>query len=154
MTLPINRTPYLRTSREFPGDIDALVDELSKAYIDTANVVNDRVIGIYPKNRPAVNGKSFYINSQKQQGLQQIYTFTATGNIAHNLSFNEIATFTNCYGSYTDGTNFYGLPFASSTAIAGQNSFYITSSNIVVIAGAGAPVITSGIVILEWISDP
>lgn len=152
--IPINKTPFLRTSREFPGDIDALVDEIAKAYIDTANVVNERVIGLYPVNRAALNGKNFYLTSNKQQGFQRVYTFTATGNIPHGLDFNGIAAFTHCYGAFTDGTNDYGVIFGSNTAIAGQISFYLTSTNIVVLAGAGAPAITTGLIVLEWISDP
>jgi len=42
----------------------------------------------------------------------------------------------------------------TSRAIAGQISFYVDPTNIVILAGVGAPTITSGLIILEWLSQP
>lgn len=148
-----NQVPYLRTSRDFPTDIQQLTIELYKSYLDIANAVNNRTIGIFPPNKPAVTGENWYLSSQRQQALRQFYQFTATGNIPHGLNLGTIAAFTKCQGSFTDGTNYYGAIYASNTAIAGQVSFYITPNNIVVLAGAGAPSITSGLIVLEWISQ-
>lgn len=155
MTNIANGSPYLRTSREFPEDIDQLVVELSKAYIDTANNVNNRTIGLFPVNRPAIGGEAWYITAnQKQQNLRQVYTFTTTANIAHGLNFTGIDRFVRNFGEYTDGTNWYGLIHGSNVAIAGQISFYVTPTNIVFLVGAGAPAVTRGQVVLEWISFP
>jgi len=149
-----NNTPYLRTSRSFPEGSKQLVLELTKAYIDIANVVNARTIGLFTTSKPVVNGEAWYIvKNQKQQGLRQIYPFTGTGNIPHGLSFDNVSQFTKCSGSFTDGTNYYGAIYSSNVAIAGQVSFYITPTNIVVLAGAGAPTIQSGTIVLEWISE-
>ena len=90
----------------------------------------------------------------KQQGLRQVYTFTSTGTIPHGINLNNISQFTRPSGTFTDGTNSYGCIYASNIAIAGQVSFYIDPTNINIIAGAGAPSITSGTIILEWISEP
>lgn len=149
----INQTPFLRTSRDFPSEVQELSVVCSKSYIDIASMVNNRTIGIFPANRPAVNGESWFITSQRQQGLRQIYTFTSTGNIPHGININSVERFTKPSGSFTDGTNWYGAIYASNTAIPGQISFYITSTNIVILAGAGAPAITKGTIILEWISN-
>jgi len=148
-----NKTAYLRTSRYFTEDTKVLCRDISKAYIDTANAVNVRTIGIFSTNKASINGESWYLTSSKQQALRQIYTFTAAGNVPHNLNFDEIDQFTKPSGSFTDGTNFYGAIYASNVAIAGQVSFYLTPNNIVVLAGAGAPAIVRGIIILEWLSD-
>ena len=132
---------------------------MNKSYLDVANAVNNRTIGIYPKNTSAIGGESWFITSQKQQNLRQVYTFTAAGNIPHGLNFEFIERFTKCQGAYTDGTNWYGVIFGSSVAIPGQVSFYITpftvpgTGNIVVLLGAGAPAITSGTIVLEWLSQ-
>ncbi len=153
MTNVVNQVAYLRSSREFPEDLRKLTLEVSKSYIDIANAVNSRTIGIFPTKFPAVNGEAWFINNnQKQQGFRQIYPFTATGNIPHTLKFNSISMFTKPSGSFTDGTNYYGAIYASNVAIAGQVSFYITPTDIVILSGAGAPVIVSGIIDLEWIS--
>ena len=150
----VNSTPYLRTSREFPfDDVKQLAFEVNKAYLDIAAAVNNRVIGIFPSSRPAITGETwFFDRNLKQQSFRQIYTFTTTAAITHNIPLRDITYFTKCYGDYTDGTNWYGLFFASSTAIAGQITFYLTTTQIVFLTGAGAPGLTSGTIVLEWIS--
>lgn len=151
----VNQMPYLRTTREFPTDLERLVVEVDKAYLDTAKNVNERIIGLFPTSKPAITGSSYYINSnQRQQSFRRVYRFTSSASINHGITTSTIYGFVDGYGSYTDGTNFYGLPFMTNTAIAGQITFYVTSTQIVFSVGAGAPAITSGIVILEWLSFP
>lgn len=150
----VNQVSFLRTSRSFPKDIDNLITEMDKAYIDIANAVNFRTISLFPINKSAINGESWYIKAnQRQQGLRQVYSFTAIGNIAHQLNVDNIII-TTPKGTFTDGTNWYGAIYGSNISIAGQVSFYVTPTNIVVQAGAGAPAITSGYIVLEWISQP
>src|SRR6266403_6291581 len=162
MTIDVlNQTPYLRTSREFPEDLPNLTREINKSYIDIATAVNNRTIGIYASNKSANTGDSWLITkNQKQQAFHQVYKFTAAGNIPHMINIINVSYVSiNCYGSFTDGTNWYGAIYGSDTAIAGQVSFYITPNskanlldgNIVVLAGAGAPTITNGIIVIEWI---
>ena len=149
-----SQSPFLRTSRAFPLQAETLSVELDKSYVDIANAVNSRVIGIFPINHPIVTGEAWFITSgQKQQSLRQVYTFTAAGNIPHGLNWSSVAQISpKSYGSVTDGTNWYGVIFGSNVAIAGEISFYVTSTNIVVLSGAGAPAITSGIIDLEWLT--
>ena len=152
----VNGVPYLRTSREFPEQIEQLSVEVNKSYVDVANAVNNRTISLFPTIRPAINGESWFVNkNQRQQALRQVYTFTTLpASIPHNIDNVIPGQFLRGFGTYTDGTNTYGLIFGSSTAIAGQIVFYITSINIVFVSGAGAPVPTSGRVTLEWLSAP
>jgi hypothetical protein len=150
----VNQVPYLRNSREFPEQIEQLCVEVNKAYIDTSSAVNNRTIAIFPTMRPAINGESWFLTSQKQQALRQVYTFTTTANIPHNITNVVPGQFLRGFGSYTDGTNTYGLIYGSNVVIAGQISFYVTSTNIVFLVGAGSPAVTSGRVILEWLSSP
>lgn len=150
----VNQIPYLRTSRDFPTEDQLLQTELVKSYIDISQAVNNRIIGLFPTNVPAITGESFYlINNQKQQTLRQVYTFTTTAAITHNIKVTDPNQFTKCSGSFTDGTNSYGLFFASSVAIAGQRTFYVTSTQIIIVNGAGAPAFVSGRIILEWLSS-
>ncbi len=153
----INQSPFLRTSRDFPSDPDKLLQELGKSYIDTAAVVNERVIGIYPSTKQAVTGCSYFINgNKKQQSLRQTYPFTTKNPINHGISINQIERLLpSCQGAWTDGTNWYGLPFSTNVAIAGQVTFYVTATQIVFLTGAGAPVsFSKGTVTLEWLSNP
>jgi hypothetical protein len=150
----INQSPYLRTSRNIPFDQQALVVELTNIYIDIASKVNARTIGLFPTERFAVNGESWFLTQdQRQQGLRQVYPFTAAGNIAHGLNFSSISAFTKIYGTFTDGTNWYPLPYVDVVAANNQVNIYVTATNIVITAGGGSPpAITSGIAVLEWIS--
>jgi hypothetical protein len=159
----VNTAPYLRTSREFPfDDIKELAFEVNKSYVDIATTVNQRVIGIFSVSRPAITGENWFFNKGvRQQSLRQSYPFNSTSNIAHNIPVTDINYFSRGFGAYTDGTNWYGLIFGSTTAIPGQISFYITpstamvSGNIVFVPGSGPspPSLTKGIVVLEWISQ-
>ena len=157
MSSSIQQSPYLRVQRNFPTDNpQALSIEIDRAYTDTAQKVNARSIGIYGVNFPIVTGDQWFLagSTEKQQSLRQIYSFTAAGNIAHGIGWTSVSFIgPNSYGTFTDGTNWYGAIYASSTAIAGQVSFYVTPTNIVVLAGAGAPTITQGYINLEWVSQ-
>ncbi len=150
-----NQTPFLITSRSFPETLQDLSIESDKSYIDIANAVNMRTIGIFTSNKPSPSGEQwFYAKAKKQQGFRQIYYFTTTANIPHGINVGFISRFTRCYGEWTDGINWYGLINGSSVIIPGQISFYVTPTDIVFNVGAGIPFpLTSGIVVLEWISE-
>lgn len=157
----VNQVAYLRTSRNFPTEINDLTLEISKSYIDIANTVNSRTIGIFPNRVAAVTGEAWFLtNNQRQQGLRQAYSFTTTANIDLGFKIREVSRFTRFYGAYTDGTNWYGLIGGSNVAIAGQISFYVLSTanpqtdQIAFLVGGGAPAVTLGQLVLEWISDP
>jgi len=151
----INQVAYLRTSREFPEELHQFTVEVGKMYIDIANAVNARTIGLFPINRPTQTSNSFFVSqNRRQQTLRQVYTATTTASINHNIIGVTPGQFINCFGSYTDGVNSYGLIYGSNVAIAGQISFYVTSTQIVFLVGAGAPAPTSLIVVIEWLSAP
>lgn len=150
------KSPYLREQRLFPpDDVKSIANELDHAYIDIAQKVNVRTIGIYAINLPVVTGEKWYLAgpSQEQQTLRQIYSFTGAGNIAHGINFASISQITKAYGTYTDGPNWYGVIFATSVGLAGQVTFYVTPTNIVVAVDAAAPAVTRGTIVLEWLSQ-
>ncbi len=64
----------------------------------------------------------------------------------------DIDQFTRMYGQYTDGTNWYGLIAASNVAIPGQITFHVTPTQIIFVVGAGAPFLTRGNIVLEWLA--
>lgn len=152
--MTVTNNPFLQNQRDFPDeDISLLCVQLDRMYIDVAQKVNQRTIGVFPVGNETPTGESWYISGGKeQQTVREVYKFSSTGSIAHGINFNSVSSFTTAYGSYTDGSNWYGTIYGSNVAIVGQISFYVTSTNIVVIAGAGAPSVTSGLIVLEWIS--
>lgn len=156
MTVTLQTTPYLREQRQFPAiDLKALATESDQAYIDVATAVNNRTIGLYAINFQIVTGEAWYFagSSQKQQTLRQVYQFTSAGSILHGVNFSTVSAFTRIYGTFFDGTNYYPLPYVDVVAITNQINIKITPTNIVITAGAGAPPIVSGLVILEWLSQ-
>ncbi len=155
MTNNFQQSPFLRIQRQFPIDnMPQLASQCDQAYIDVANKVNLRVIGIFALNFSVLCGESWYFSgsSTAQQSLRRVFTFNSTAPIPHRITPAELSKISpRSYGSYTDGTNWYGVVYSTSNPIAGQLSFYIDPTNIVILDG-GAPAITSGFIVLEYIS--
>lgn len=157
MSSNIKISPYLRESRSFPADdVKNLAVQVDRSYIDVAQAVNARTIGVFALSAQVATGESWYLtgSANKQQTLRKLFTFTSsTLTIPHGIDFSSLTTFTNCWGCYTDASNqFYGLIFGSDKAISGNYSFYIDSTNIYIISAGAHPVLTTGIVVIEWLS--
>lgn len=154
----ISQVPYLITSRDFPEDGKELSVVLNRAYIDIANAVNSRTIGIFTLNKPTITGEVWNMTSNTRfQSFRQVYTFTSTSDISIGFKFSKVSSFIKFTGTFTDGTSWFGLIPASSLAIAGQISFYLTTGSatsdvIKFVTGAGAPTLTSGTIVIEWLS--
>lgn len=154
----VNTTPYLRTSREYPqDDAHQLSVEVNKSYVDIAASVNQRTIGIFPTNNPAVTGESFYLTTARQQTLRQIYPFgaiVAGTSLSIPININGLVQFTRIYGTcITALPDYRPLPYASVAANANLD-LRVTSSNIVISVGSASPNIISGIIICEWMTNP
>lgn len=152
----VNTMPYLRTSREYPqDDVHLLSVELSRTYIDVALAINDRSIGIFPTKRSAITGNNYFFTTQRQESQRQVYTFSSFGNIAHGINLNRIYGFIHIYGTFTDGTVWYPIPYVNQVNANNQVSIVVNATNIVITAGAGTPPsVTQGFVVLEWILKP
>jgi hypothetical protein len=154
-----NQVAFLRTSRNFPPDLNQLSIETNLAYVDIANKVNSRTIGIFTRNVASLNGEDWFVNTtnQKQQGFRRVYPFgaiTGATNIAHGLNI-PIIQIVRIFGTFTNGTNWYPLPYVDVVAANNQVNVIVTPTNIVITPGAGSPPsITSGYVVLEWLSQP
>lgn len=159
----VNVDPYLRTHWHFTQDAQ-LMTELSRSLAEVAIVTNMREIGTYANGLPAITGKQYFLggSNRQQQSLRQLVTFPVTGgttfplSIKHNIqNLSKTGGLIQGYGSATDTAsgNYYGIIYGSSTAIAAQYSFYVTQTQIVILQGAAAPTITSGTIIIEWISQ-
>lgn len=156
----VNQVAYLRSSREFPSEIKQLSVEVFKTYTDIANKVNARTIGLFSINRPSITGESWFLTRTKnrgprQQTFRQVYEINGTGNFPHGIVFGDIFGFTRIYGTFTNNTNWYPLPYVDVISATNQISIIVNPTNIVITAGAGAPpTIVSGFVVLEWLAEP
>lgn len=148
-----NQVSYLRVQRQFPEEISALRVELDKAYLDIANAVNSRVIGLFSVTQSTVTGESWFLTSKRRQTLRKVFTFTSTASIAHGISFTTNFTISKMWGQYTDGTNWFGIIPGTSVAVAGLLQFYLTPTQIVFAAGAGIPALQRGIIIVEYLTE-
>ena len=150
----VNSTAIIRTTRQFPQEMQPLTVELDKMYVDIANAINTRTIGIFTQNQPAQIGESWFISqARKQNTLRQFYQVTGSGNISHGITLSNIGGFTRIYGTFTDGANWYPLPYVDAVNANNQISLQVTTANIVIVAGGGSPpAISSGFVVLEWLA--
>lgn len=162
MNNSINRVPFLRVSRSFPEEIHELSSEVNRSYVDIANAVNNRTIGIYPVNNSSFTGNSYFLTSKRQQGLRQTYVFTGTSDINIGFKLSSISTVALMYGTYTNTStgSVFGLIPATSVVITGQISFYLavnasstTSDVLKFVVDGAAPALNSGIIVLEWIAN-
>lgn len=143
---------FLRTSRSFPEELDRLTVECNKSYVEIASAVNNRVIGIFPVNKPAITGNSYYLTSSRQQTLRQIFSITSYTNFNHGISTTSIPFFPVIKGSGFNGVNYFPIPFVNGSDTTGQVEVFVNSTQVVFVAGVNAPTITSGIIELEWMS--
>lgn len=153
-----NQTPYLITTRNFPEDLKGLTVEMGRTYIDIANSVNQRTVGVFSNTHQVITGESWFTRggNQKQQALRRVYPFVAADlpNIPHQITISQISGFIRIWGTFVDaGGIWYPLPFVSATAAANQVQVLVNSTNIVVTVGGGAPAPVRGFVILEWLSN-
>lgn len=153
LTTNLQTAPYLPRQRSFPVDSSKLGVELDKAYIETAQRVNDRTIGIFAINFPVITGEAWYLQGQprKQQGLRQVYSFTSTAALPHGIDFSQIDRFIRVEGVYNDNGHVYAFT-SGNIAVAGQVSINLDITNINFLVGAGAPTLLRGTIILEWLS--
>lgn len=150
---PAHTTPYIETSRKFPQDPALLEGVLSKMYVDVASGVNSRVIGIY-ELASAITGEKWFSTTSpqtKRQTQRKVFQFSdSTLTFSHGLT--GVTAYTRIYGTFTDGTLNYPLPYVNPTA-ANQVGVSVSATQVVVTKGGGAPAITSGFVILEYLQQ-
>lgn len=156
----INQSPYVKTTRLFPEDLPKLIQEINVSYTETSLALNDRTIGIYSQTRPSITGNGYFFTGKKLQSLRQVYTGTSTTSISLGFKLNKIARIAQAYGTYTSGTNVFGLIFATTLAIAGQITFHLevdagstTSDLIVFVVDGAAPALSTYLIVVEWISN-
>lgn len=154
--MTLQQTPYLQKQRNFPQDsVQNLSGQMDLAYIDIATKINDRIVGQFATGFAMITGEKWFLNGQPtpQQTLRRLYPITGAASYPHGIDVSQISGFTRIWGTATDGTNWYPLPYVDATAANNQIQIVVTPTNIVVTAGGGAPpAITSGYIILEWLA--
>ncbi len=150
----VNQVAFLRTTRDFPEELVQLSKECDKAYLDTANAVNSRIIGLFPTNRPAITGESWFLfGNRRQQSFRRVYNITSYAAFNHEIDVTDISTFTEIRAIGFDGvSNYFPIPFYNLGTMG--VGIYVTPTQVQFITGAGSPNLTRGFVLLEWLSQP
>jgi hypothetical protein len=145
---------YLPTTQYFPLEADKFREVLTFVYSDIARRLNDKQIGTFDLVE-VVAGEQWSTATDpqtKRQTFRKIFYFSdASLNFAHGIT--GIVLCTHIYGAFTDGTNFYPLPYVSAIAITDQIQIVVTPTNVVVTKGGTAPAITNGTIVLEFLKN-
>lgn len=147
---------YLPTTRGFPADPTQLNGDLSKSYIEIAQAVNFRTIGVFDKFQ-VVTGERWFNEPDalsKRQTYREVFTvgaIAAGGNATFAHLITGIVAFTRMYGTcITDTPDYRPIPYAS-VAANSNIDLRVQGPNIIVANGAAAPNIVSAIVVLEYL---
>ncbi len=160
MTLPIhNRQSFLITSRFFPPDLTLLTPVLNKSYIETAQAMNDRTIGVHEPVE-VVTGEKWLESANpitQRQSFRKVFDFLtiATGaTLTINHEIVGLDQFTKTTGEcVTDFPDFRSIPYSSATLLTNNIETRRTNTQIIIINGATSPNILRGIVVLEYFID-
>jgi hypothetical protein len=151
-----SKTTSLNQAEYFPEDQSQLIVKITNVYSNIAKAVNVREVAFYDL-QPLLTGQQFF-NSVDVQKLRPTYRKVfniggiatgATLNTAHGLT--NVIAFTRIYGTCITAAGFYPLPLVNVLNVTNQVSVSILGANLVIVNGATAAAITSGIVVLEYI---
>jgi len=163
MSSNLQQSPYLREQRNFPNDnLNELAGQVDQSYIDIAQKVNARTIGLFGSLFQIITGERWYLegSSQGQQTLRQVYAFGAIAPGAEvdlPTGITNLVQFTRIYGTcITAVPDYRPLPYIDNITLNVGITLLVGivggKQQIRIVNGAGAPAITSGIVVLEWLS--
>jgi hypothetical protein len=157
-------TNQLPISIEFPEERQLFLEILSLTYKRIANSVNTKTGGLHSKLEQ-FNSEQYYTSQPfvfrnvyrktfdiiELNGNAPIATGT-TVSVAHNIT--GIVQVVHWYGGIvTDVVDFRPLPFVSSTFVTDQVQVNATATNIVIVNGVTAPLITEGSLTIEYVKN-
>ncbi len=164
MTNLLQNSPYLREQRKFPSeDIKQLSLQCDLSYIDIAQKVNARTIGIFGTEFSVVTGEQWFLDgsSKKQQTLRQVYEFDivlagTSLDIPTNITTGT-ERFTRIYGTVNlSSGDILPLPYPDPATLTDGVTMKIVDVSgvqyIRITAGTTVSDVNSGIAILEWLS--
>lgn len=150
----LENSPFVPTTRNFNISDDQLRIMLNAYLTIMANAVNIREISQYDLEE-LVNGQQFFHPTEAQEkryAFRKVFQFDdGTLNFAHDITDITICTYIGG-GAVTGAGNFIPIPYVS-TVLANQIQIDVTPTNIVITKGGGAPAITTGIIVLEYLKN-
>jgi hypothetical protein len=162
-TVNTQTAPYLPRQRNFPSNNpEGLALEIDKAYVDIAARVNVKTNGLFAVNYQVTTGEQWYLNGQpkKQQTLRRVYSFGAIAagtELDIPIGITGYTQFTRIYGTViTTMPDYRPLPYVDPITLTTGMGVLVGPvagvQSIRIVVGATAPSVTSGLVVLEWLS--
>lgn len=151
-------SPFVPIYRQFPTD-DAhnLEKQLVNFHNQTNTAVNNRTVSTFQTDI-IPNGERWFPTAAQSSTPQRlrdgfrlvVQVSDAVLAVNHNITM--INQVTRLYGAFFDGTQWWPLPYVDVVAANNQINVKVTTTQIIVTKGAGAPpAITLGIVVLEYL---
>lgn len=159
MTSQSNSNSLIKSSEYFPDDSKELRIKLTEMYSKISSSLNYKENGLYDLSEQ-LTGQQFYnltnINN-KRSSFRKTFPFDAISaglglNIDHGITGITQCTFIGgC--CITDMPDFRSIPWSSAIDVTNNISVRVTSTQIIINNGAGAPNIVSGFITLEYLKN-
>jgi len=147
-------SPFLPTFRNLELNDEQLRIVLSQYLTNSAYAVNIKQSGQY-ETIELLSSQQFTDQTsaqKKRQGFRKIfYIDPANLTFSHNIS--GVQLFTNIYGVVSVSGGWYPLPLVDVVNVTNQISIQVTNTQVIITGGATAPMITGGIVVLEYVKN-
>jgi hypothetical protein len=145
---------YLPTYRNFQQDEEELKLLLATTYNQLATSLNLKINGIFDVvefqtgsqyNDPAD------IRSNRFSFRKMFYIDPAALTFNHGIT--DAVLYTAIYGTLVTAGDFRPLPYVDVVNVINQTGISVTATQVIISNGAGAPAITGGIVVLEYLKN-
>jgi hypothetical protein len=142
---------FIAQNTTFSQDESQRILQHTKFAADAARSINTREIALYDLVELQTGQQWFNLtnNQKKRYGFRKTFAISdAALTFAHGITGITLCTYIG--GAFTDGTNFYPLPYVS-TVLANQIQVVVTPTQVIITKGAGAPAIVRGALVLEYL---
>lgn len=158
MTVPIVKTPFLITSKQFSTDPRILQYQLLKSYTEIAIAVNYRTIGIFDKFETITGNQYFNDDDPKKrrQSYRRVYTTSSIINpvtsIPHEINIQDTFQLLQLYATAQNSSlsNFIPIPYINITTLADSIGLDMDSTNINIYTSTANWTSFSAVVVLEY----
>jgi len=144
----------------FAEEYEAFHEQWTNLYRKVASKINGKERALYPLELEILNDQQFFTvgNTRSYRSVfRKVFHFGAIAagavlNVPHGIDV--ISAFTRIYGTII--TNFPDnrpLPYVDTFLVTNQASVLRNGLNIVIINGATAPAITSGLCVIEYVKQ-
>ncbi len=146
-------TAYIPTYLDLQCNDEQLRIILTAYLTDLAYGINLREIAQYEQVE-LLNGQQFFNPTStrtKRYGFRKVFPFS-DANLVFNHDITGATIYTSISGTaITAGGNFIPIPYVSATLVTDQIQIDVTPTQVVVTKGATSPVLTNGLIILEYL---